>query len=95
MRNMTKKNGAYSAQTFDFTVPVGAGRVVIACPATSTGLKKVVNKSALNADVTSTFVKSTLDIEGADGYSAITYNVWTFIPDVAYGQEAVLSFTLG
>lgn len=95
IRDMTKKNGAYSAQTIDFTVPVGAGRVVIACPATSTGLKKVINKSALNADVTSTFVKSTLDIEGADGYSAITYNVWTFIPDVAYGQEAVLAFTLG
>lgn len=95
MRNMTKKNEAYSAQTVYFTVPVGAGRVVIACPATSTGLKKVINTSALNADVTSTFVKSTLDIEGADGYSAITYNVWTFIPDVAYGQEAVLAFTLG
>lgn len=95
IREMTKKNGAYSAQTIEFTVPVGAGRVVIACPATSTGLKKVINTSALNADVTSTFVKSTLDIEGADGYSAITYNVWTFIPDVAYGQKAVLAFTLG
>lgn len=95
IRDMTKKNGAYSAQTIEFTVPVGAGRVVIACPATSTGLKKVINTSALNADVTSTFVKSTLDIEGADGYSAITYNVWTFIPDVAYGQKAVLAFTLG
>lgn len=95
IRDMTKKNGAYSAQTIEFTVPVGTGRVVIACPATSTGLKKVINTSALNADVTSTFVKSTLDIEGADGYSAITYNVWTFIPDVAYGQKAVLAFTLG
>lgn len=90
-----KKNGAYSAGTVRFTVPVGAERVIIACPATNTGMTKVLNESALNADVTSTFVKSAVDVEGADAYEAISYNVWSFIPDVPYGQEAVLAITLG
>ena len=90
-----KKNAAYAAGTVKLTVPVGAQRVIIACPATNKGMTKVLNESALNADVTSTFTKSTLDIEGAAGYEAISYNVWTFIPDVPYGQEAILAITLG
>ena len=96
IRGLTsKKNGAYSSGTVKFTVPVGAQRVIIACPATNKGVTKVTNESALNADVTSTFVKSQVDVEGASGYTAISYNVWTFVPDVPYGQEAVLAFTLG
>ena len=91
----TKKNGAYSSGTVKFTVPVGAQRVIIACPGTNSGVTKVINESALNADVTSTFVKSQVDVEGASGYAAISYNVWTFVPDVPYGQEADLAFTLG
>lgn len=90
-----KKNAAYAAGTVKLTVPVGAQRVIIACPATNKGMTKVLNESALNADVTSTFTKSTIDVEGAAGYEAISYNVWTFIPDVPYGQEAILAITLG
>lgn len=91
----SKKNGAYSSGTVKFTVPVGAQRVIIACPATNSGVTKVINESALNADVTSTFTKSQVDVEGASGYAAISYNVWTFVPDVPYGQQADLAFTLG
>lgn len=90
----SKKNGAYSAGTVRFKVPVGAQRVIIACPATNTGMTKVLNESALNADVTSTFTKSQVDVEGADAYTAVSYNVWSFIPDVPYGQEAILAITL-
>lgn len=91
----SKKNGAYSKGTFKFTVPVGAAQVIIACPATSTGMTKVLNESALNADVTSTFTKSTVDVEGANGYTAVAYNVWTFTPPEVYGQSATLAVTLG
>ena len=90
----SKKNGAYAAGTVKFKVPVGAQRVIIACPATNTGMTKVLNESALNADVTSTFTKSQVDVEGADAYTAVSYNVWSFIPDVPYGQEAILAITL-
>ena len=90
-----KKNGAYSASTVNYQVPVGAARVVIACPATNTGMTKVINQSALNADVTDTFVKSQVDVEGADSYTAVSYNVWTFTPPAVYSQIANLAITLG
>lgn len=96
IRNLQqKKGGAYSAGTVKVTVKAGAKRVVIAAPLANKGMTKVLNESALNADVTSTFVKSTVDVEGANNYEAATYNVWTFIPDVAYGQDAILAVTFG
>ena len=73
-----------------------ANRVVIACIAGKTGVKKVINETAMNADVTSTFVKQTgVAVEGANGYSAKDYNVWVFEPAVPYENAAVLKVTLG
>lgn len=90
-----KKNAAYAAGTVELTVPAGAQQVIIACPASNRGMTKVINKSALNADVTSTFLKSAIDVEGANGFDAVSYNLWAFVPDVPYGQEAILAITLG
>lgn len=89
-----QSKGSYSTGTKSYTVPVGAQRVVIACPATKTGMTKVINTSALNADVTDTFTKQTVKVEGANGFTAVDYNVWVFEPAVAYGQQAVLNITL-
>ena len=80
---------------FSINVPVGAQRVAIACIATAKGVTKVINETAMNADVTSTFTKSTVSVEGANGYAAKDYNVWVFEPAVAYGNAAVLKVTLG
>lgn len=95
IRSLTKSGKAYAADTLTINVPVGAQRVAIACIATAKGVTKVINETAMNADVTSTFVKSTVPVEGANGYSAKTYNVWIFEPAVAYGNAAVLKVTLG
>lgn len=95
IRSLTKSGKAYAAGTLTINVPVGAQRVAIACIATAKGVTKVINETTMNADVTSTFVKSTVPVEGANGYSAKTYNVWIFEPAVAYGNAAVLKVTLG
>lgn len=95
IRSLTKSGKAYAAGTLTINVPVGAQRVAIACIATAKGVTKVINETAMNADVTSTFVKSTVPVEGANGYSVKTYNVWIFEPAVAYGNAAALKVTLG
>lgn len=95
IRSLTKSGKAYAAGTLTINVPVGAQRVAIACIATAKGVTKVINETAMNADVTSTFVKSTVPVEGSNSYSAKTYNVWIFEPAVAYGNAAVLKVTLG
>ena len=95
VRTLTKSNKAYTKGDITLTVPAGSKRVCIACVATATGVTKVINTSALNADVTGTFKKQTVQVQGESGYTAIDYNVWTFDPPEAYGQQAVLKVTLG
>ena len=95
IRALGKTGKAYAAGTLNINVPAGTQRVAIACIATAKGVTKVINETAMNADVTSTFVKSAVPVEGANGYAAKDYNVWVFEPAVAYGNAAVLKVTLG
>lgn len=95
IRALGKTGKAYAAGTLTINVPAGTQRVAIACIATAKGVTKVINETAMNADVTSTFVKSAVPVEGANGYAAKDYNVWVFEPAVAYGNAAVLKVTLG
>lgn len=95
IRGLTKSNKAYAAGVITVNVPAGANRVVIACITGKTGVKKVINETALNADVTDTFIKKTVAVEGANGYTAKDYNVWVFEPAVPYENAAVLKVTLG
>lgn len=95
IRGLTKSGKAYAPGVITVNVPAGANRVVIACIAGKTGVKKVINETALNADVTDTFTKKTVAVEGANGYAAKEYNVWVFEPAVPYENAAVLKVTLG
>lgn len=95
IRGLTKSNKAYAAGTVTINVAAGTQRVCIACLASKTGVTKVINETAMNADVTSTFVQSTVDVEGAEGYTAQSYKVWTFEPAVPYENAATLKVTLG
>ena len=95
IRKLTNSTGAYRAQTLTITVPAGSKKVVIACLASVRGVTKVINKSAMNADITSAFVKTNVNVEGANNYRAVPYNCWAFTPDVPFAQQATLEVTLG
>lgn len=95
IRALTPTGKAYAAGTLTIKVPAGAQRVVIACIAGKTGVTKVINETAMNADVTSTFTQSSVNVEGAEGYTAVAYNVWVFEPAVPYENAATLKVTLG
>ena len=95
VRKLTKSNKAYAAGNITIQVPAGSTRVCIACIDGKVGVKKVINQSAMNADVTTTFKKSQVQVEGAEGYTAKTYNAWVFEPAKPYEQTATLLVTLG
>lgn len=97
IRQLTKSNKAYAKGDITISVAPGSQRVCIACVSSATGITKVINTSALNADLTEVFekTKTQVNVEGADGYTAVQYNVWSFEPAVPYEQEAILKVTLG
>ena len=73
---------AQGAGTLDtFGAGTGAKKVIVAVPA-GRKITKVLMPSALNADVTALFVKqsATVNVEGAEGYTAAAYNIYVYQP---------------
>lgn len=95
IRTLTKSGKAYAAGSFKINVAAGTQRIAIACISGKTGVTKVINESAMNAEVTTTFAKQTVSVEGANGYSAKEYNVWVYEPAKPYENDATLVVTLG
>lgn len=71
-----KKNGKISAgNTGDAQESVGDMRVIIAVPAPRT-INSIKDVNGLNAEAFSAFTHITVDVEGANGYEAKSYNVY-------------------
>lgn len=76
------KHEAASKKTITtFTAGEGAKKVVVACPS-GYNVTKVTLPSAMGADATKDFIKqtNTVNVEGAEGFTAVPYNVWVFEP---------------
>lgn len=76
------KHEAASKKTIGtFGAGAGAVKVVVAVPA-SMKVTKVLMPSAMNADATASFVKQagSVQVEGAEGFTAAAYNVWVYQP---------------
>lgn len=93
VRGLTKSGKALAnGSSFTVTVPVGALRVVIAYPATLRDVNSIKDVNGLNAEIKSGFTKSTLDVEGAGSYKAISYKVYTM--DFASANDTANKFTV-
>lgn len=77
IRNLTKSNQAYNnGSTFTINIPVGATRVIFAYPATLRDVTSVLDVNGMNATITEAFTKSSVYVEGANGYESIEYKVY-------------------
>ena len=73
-----KSNKALAnGNTFNVSIPVGALRVIIAYPATLRDVTSILDVNGLNAEIKSGFTQSTVQVEGANGHTAINYKVYT------------------
>ena len=81
IRALAHKDAAGAKTLGTFGAGAGAKKVVVAVPA-GRKITKVLMPSALNADVTALFVKqgSQSSVEGAEGYTAATYDVYVYQP---------------
>lgn len=97
--NLTNSSSAVSSHTFDLSAAdyEGCKRIIIAIPsAANISVTKALLKSASNADITTEFVKQadTVNVEGANNYTAKPYKVWIYEPAVLDPTE-VYTITLG
>ena len=94
VRALQQKSGKSLANgnTFTVNIPVGAEAVLIAYPATLHDVTSIKDVNGLNADITSAFTSSTIDITGANGYTAISYKLYRL--DYAKPNDAANKYTV-
>lgn len=76
-------------------LPVGALRAVIAYPATVGELISVRDINGMNAEILQSFTKQYVDVEGVDGYEAISYRVYVMDFGKPIDTENTFYVTIG
>lgn len=74
-----------------YTVPKDTKQVFFAAKAGKYNSLTIKNTSALSAPVACTKVASGVDVEGANGYTAVAYDYWYVNLDSAFSDSAALS----
>lgn len=78
IRGLTASNKALAnGATFNVVVPIGATRVIIAYPATLEDVASIADVNGMGAEIKSSFTKSSVQVEGANGFEAVEYKVYT------------------
>lgn len=90
IRNLTGKK-AQATGNISVSIPVGALRVVVAVPNTKV-VNSVLDVNGLNAQIFSSFTHTTVEVEGANGYTAATYNVYYL--DYANANDTANTYTV-
>lgn len=81
-----------NGSTFKVSVPVGALRVLIAYPATLRDVTSIKDDNAMSAEIKTGFAQSTVAVEGANGYTATNYKVYTM--DFASANDTANTYTV-
>lgn len=94
VRSLTGKSGKAltNGAKFNVTIPVGALRVVIAYPATLRDVTSIADVNGMNAEIKTSFTKTTVAVEGANGAAAIDYKVYTL--DFANANDAANTYAV-
>ncbi len=80
--------------TFTITIPVGATNVVFAYPKTLREVSSVIYIEGMNAEIKDIFEEFEVSVEGANGYTAIPYRVYRYIPVEPFSQEVNYEVTI-
>lgn len=94
VRSLSSKTSAAPAKgnVWNLSIPVGAQRIVFAYPATLPDVSSVLDVNGMNAEIKTAFVKNTVDVEGANGYTAISYKV--YVMDRATAADAANTYKI-
>ncbi len=66
--------------SFVITIPIGATRVCFAYPNTIRSVASVKYQELSDSEVKGNFVETSVSVAGADGFTAINYRVFTYVP---------------
>lgn len=90
----SKVLGPVNGTVFSLTIPAGTARVVFAYPDTLREVSSVKYVELGNGEVKDTFALTTVSVEGAAGFTAINYKVYSFVPAMPFGDAVTYTVTI-
>lgn len=85
---------ASNGTSFTISIPAGTASVVFAYPDTLRDVNTVKYVEGLNAEVKGIFTKTSVSVEGANGYTAIGYKVYRYTPAEPFPATATYNVTI-
>ena len=81
VRGLTGKTTAApkAGDVWNLSIPVGAMRIIFAYPSTVRDVSSVLDVGGMNAEIKTAFTQYTVDVEGANGASAVSYKVYVLV----------------
>lgn len=90
----TKTLNPINGTGFTLNIPAGTTRVTIAYPDTLRALTSVKYVELGNGEVKDTFTLTQMNVEGAGGFAAVNYKVYSYIPAVPFGDAVTYVVTI-
>lgn len=79
---------------FDILVDVGQKHILIAYPATLGDITQIRYEEGNDNNMAANFTKQTVQVEGANGFTAVNYNVYTYEMDTPAAAKMTFKITL-
>ena len=86
--------GPQKGTSFTITIPANATNVVFAYPASIGSVASVLYVEGLNADIKNSFTLTTAEVSGANDFTPLLYNIYTYTPVEPYSEQAHYAVTI-
>ncbi len=94
IRNLNGLLNIVQGMNIEIAIPLGTQKVTFAYPETIRDVLSVKYVEGMNVEIKDIFVKTVVNVEGAEGGNGINYKVYTYVPAVPFGANATYNVTV-
>ena len=87
IRNLNGLLNIVQGMNIEIAIPLGTQKVTFAYPETIRDVLSVKYVEGMNAEIKDIFVKTVVNVEGAEGGNGINYKVYTYVPVVPFQKD--------
>ena len=87
IRNLNGLLNIVQGMSIEIAIPLGTQKVTFAYPETIRDVLSVKYVEGMNVEIKDIFVKTVVNVEGAEGGNGINYKVYTYVPAVPFQKD--------
>ena len=87
IRNLNGLLNIVQGMNIEIAIPLGTQKVTFAYPETIRDVLSVKYVEGMNVEIKDIFVKTVVNVEGAEGGNGINYKVYTYVPAVPFQKD--------